>query len=102
RSAFHLLHRAGQVAEDAFSAEVDDLTPRQLAVLVAVSHSEGLSQAALVDRTGVGPLDNYRYCAALAEEGTIAAPPYNARRACLRIDAYRRRPPPAAQGRADR
>ena len=31
----------------------DDLTPRQLAVLVTVADNEGLSQTGLVDRTGI-------------------------------------------------
>ncbi len=51
----HLLHRAGQCAGDLFTEEVIDggLTPRQYAVLVAVSLDEGLSQTDLVDRTGI-------------------------------------------------
>lgn len=55
RSPIHLLHRAGQCAGDVFSAEIGetDLTPRQYAVLVAVSLNEGLSQTDLVDQTGV-------------------------------------------------
>ena len=38
RSPIHLLHRAGQCAGDIFHGEMSDgdLTPRQLAVLVAV------------------------------------------------------------------
>ena len=55
RSPTHLMHRAGQAAVDAFHAEMKDgdLTPRQLAVLVTVAGNEGLSQAGLVDRTGI-------------------------------------------------
>lgn len=55
RSAIHLLHRAGQCAGEYFSAEVTDrgLTPRQYAVLLAVSREEGLSQTDLVGRTGI-------------------------------------------------
>ena len=54
-SVTHLLHRAGQCAEEIFHVEMQngDLTPRQLAVLVAVAGNEGLSQTALVDCTGV-------------------------------------------------
>src|SRR5215831_3017570 len=54
-SVTHLLHRAGQCAEEIFHRQIqnDDLTPRQLAVLVTVARNEGLSQADLVDRTGV-------------------------------------------------
>jgi len=55
RSAAHLLHRAGQRAADIFSEEsrAGGLTPRQFAVLVAVSEEEGLTQTELVERTGI-------------------------------------------------
>ena len=55
RSPIHLLHRAGQCASDVFQGEMGagDLTPRQYAVLVAVSQNEGSSQTNLVERTGV-------------------------------------------------
>lgn len=54
-SALHLLHRAGQCAGDIFQTEMSagDLTPRQFAVLVAVSQNEGLSQTNLVQKTGI-------------------------------------------------
>lgn len=54
-SAVHLLHRAGQCAGDIFTEEVaaDGLTPRQFAVLSAVSDNEGLSQTDLVELTGI-------------------------------------------------
>jgi DNA-binding MarR family transcriptional regulator len=55
RSPIHLLHRAGQCASDVFQNEMgdEDLTPRQYAILVAVSQNEGLSQTHLVEKTGV-------------------------------------------------
>jgi DNA-binding MarR family transcriptional regulator len=55
RSPIHLLHRASQAVGQIFAAgmRTNDLTPRQLAVLVAVAENEGLSQADLVERTGV-------------------------------------------------
>ena len=55
RSPIHLLHRAGQCASDIFQGEMEagDLTPRQYAVLVAVSQNEGVSQTNLVEKTGV-------------------------------------------------
>lgn len=55
QSPIHLLHRAGQCAGDVFQSEMrtEDLTPRQYAVLVAVSENEGLSQTNLVDMTGI-------------------------------------------------
>ena len=53
RSPVHLLHRAGQCAADIFQAEISDLTPRQLAILMTVASDEGASQTKLVDATGV-------------------------------------------------
>jgi DNA-binding MarR family transcriptional regulator len=55
RSPIHLLHRAGQCAEDLFHVQIRDrdLTPRQLAVLLTVARTEGLSQTGLVTRTGI-------------------------------------------------
>jgi DNA-binding MarR family transcriptional regulator len=55
RSPIHLLHRAGQCASDIFQGEMGegDLTPRQYAILVAVSQNEGVSQTQLVEKTGV-------------------------------------------------
>jgi DNA-binding MarR family transcriptional regulator len=54
-SLLHLLHRAGQCAADIFAAEITeaDLTPRQLAVLIAVAGDEGASQTRLTDATGI-------------------------------------------------
>lgn len=54
RSPIHLLHRAGQCAQDIFHAEMpSDLTPRQFVILITVSQHEGLSQTGLFDRTGI-------------------------------------------------
>ena len=55
RSPAHMLHRAGQCAESIFTAEVkiDGLTPRQLAVLMTIAESEGLSQTDIVERTSI-------------------------------------------------
>ena len=54
-SPSHLLHRAGQCAEEIFQVEMGDrdLTPRQLAILIAVAEDEGASQTELVERTGI-------------------------------------------------
>ena len=54
-STLHLLHRAGQRADDVFNAEMGslELTPRQFAVLATVASAEGLSQTDLVARTGI-------------------------------------------------
>lgn len=54
-SALHLLHRAGQRADELFTATMGEkeLTPRQFAVLKAVARMENPSQTALVENTGI-------------------------------------------------
>lgn len=54
-SALHLLHRAGQCADEMFAVSVGEagLTPRQFAVMAAIADSEEPSQTTLVDRTGI-------------------------------------------------
>lgn len=54
-SALHLLHRAGQCADEMFAFTVGEvgLTPRQYAVMAAIAESEEPSQTTLVERTGI-------------------------------------------------
>ena len=54
-SALHLLHRAGQTADELFAINVADngLTPRQYAVLKAVAANKKPSQTLLVEKTGI-------------------------------------------------
>src|SRR5688572_10183605 len=54
-SALHLLHRAGQCADELFALRVGEtgLTPRQYAVMTAIANSEEPSQTTLVERTGI-------------------------------------------------
>lgn len=54
-SVIHLLHRACQVADVLFTKETDTsgLTPRQYAVLLAISHNKDISQTGLVQVTGI-------------------------------------------------
>ena len=53
-SPLHLLHRAEQVANRLFEdGALGFTTPRQLAVLIAVSENEGLNQTDVVKRTGI-------------------------------------------------
>lgn len=54
-SALHLLHRAGQCADEMFAITVGEagLTPRQYAVMAAIADSEEPSQTTLVERTGI-------------------------------------------------
>ena len=55
RSVLHLLHRAGQSADDLFARELpeSDLTPRQFAVLVALAGQDTASQTEIVAATGI-------------------------------------------------
>jgi DNA-binding MarR family transcriptional regulator len=54
-SAVHLLHRAGQCADEMFSLSLTagSMTPRQYAVLKAVEASSEPSQTTLVEMTGI-------------------------------------------------
>lgn len=54
-SALHLLHRAGQCADELFAINIGgaDLTPRQFAVLKAIAGAREPSQTDLVDQTGI-------------------------------------------------
>ena len=54
-SVVHLLHRAGQCADDLFAYNVGaaDLTPRQYAVMRAISELTEPSQTDLVNKTGI-------------------------------------------------
>jgi DNA-binding MarR family transcriptional regulator len=55
QSVLHLLHRAGQVADELFAAEMagSELTPRQYAVLAALASHEAASQTDIVRETGI-------------------------------------------------
>ena len=54
-SVLHLLHRAGQAADELFAKEMEgsDLTPRQFAVLVVLAKHENASQTDIVNATGI-------------------------------------------------
>ena len=54
-SVLHLLHRAGQVADDLFAKEISDssLTPRQYAVLAVLAKKQTASQTDIVNATGI-------------------------------------------------
>src|SRR5262245_47397948 len=54
-SALHLLHRAGQCADEMFAVSVGEvgLTPRQFAVMAAIANTEEPSQTTLVEYTGI-------------------------------------------------
>ena len=54
-SILHLLHRAGQAADELFATEMQgsELTPRQYAVLVVLAEHENGSQTDIVNATGI-------------------------------------------------
>lgn len=54
-SALHLLHRAGQCADELFAIQIgkSDLTPRQYVVMKAVASTDEPSQTQLVEKTGI-------------------------------------------------
>src|SRR5262249_13435126 len=50
----HLLHRAEQLADQLFQAgAIGFITPRQLAVLIAVSEHEGCTSTYVIEHTGM-------------------------------------------------
>ena len=55
QSVLHLLHRAGQAADELFIEAIQgaEVTPRQFAVLVAVANQEALNQTEIVEATGI-------------------------------------------------
>lgn len=54
-SMLHLLHRAGQVADELFTEEMSgsDVTPRQFAVMMVLQRLETASQTDIVNETGI-------------------------------------------------
>jgi MarR family transcriptional regulator, temperature-dependent positive regulator of motility len=54
-SVLHLLHRSGQQAEVVFTrqSKVEEMTPRQFAVLLTVEANPEISQTGLVTATGI-------------------------------------------------
>lgn len=73
-SLLHLLHRAGQCADELFAANMgqSSLTPRQFEVLKAVSHSDEPSQTHLVEMTGVDRSTLADIVRRLVERGLLA------------------------------
>lgn len=73
-SAIHMLHRAGQCADDLFSAGVEhtQLTPRQYIVLRCASEADGASQTDLVEATGIDRSTLADIVRRLVERGFLA------------------------------
>ena len=83
-SALHLLHRAGQCADELFVSNVgaSDLTPRQYEVLKTVSESKDPSQTALVMKTGIDRSTLADIVRRMVERGLLSRKrtPHDARR----------------------
>lgn len=73
-SPVHLLHRAGQCADDLFSSSIEkvQLTPRQFIVLESAAKLEGASQTDLVDSTGIDRSTLADIVRRLVERGLMA------------------------------
>ena len=73
-SAIHLLHRAGQCADEMFSINLSTgtMTPRQFAVLKAVESTIDPSQTTLVDMTGIDRSTIADIVRRLVERGLVA------------------------------
>lgn len=73
-SVLHLLHRAGQVADDLFAKEIADdaLTPRQYAVLAVLAQKQTASQTDIVEATGIDRSTLADIVRRLVERGLLA------------------------------
>jgi DNA-binding MarR family transcriptional regulator len=91
RSLVHLLRRASQRADFLFAREAAnaDLTPRQFAVLSAVSAKEGLTQSAIMDATGIDRSSTSDLVRRLVENGLLQRrrPRGDARSYAIRLTA---------------
>ena len=74
KSLLHLLHRAGQTADELFAREMKatHLTPRQFAVLVVLARNETASQTAIVDATGIDRSTSAEIVKRLVDRGLLA------------------------------
>ena len=73
-SVLHLLHRAGQVADDLFAKEIADdaLTPRQYAVLAVLAQKQTASQTDIDEATGIDRSTLADIVRRLVERGLLA------------------------------
>lgn len=101
RSIHHLLRRAGQFAADLYVEEVGPrgLTQRQFAVLLTVAQNENLSQARLVELTGIDRSTLADLVARMIGKGLLLrrAAKDDARAKSVRISAAGRRALQSAQ-----
>jgi DNA-binding MarR family transcriptional regulator len=87
RSLLHLLHRASQRADLLFAREVAGagLTPRQFAVLDAVSNEEGLTQSGIMDATGIDRSSTSELVRRLVRNGALQRRRRDARSYAVRL-----------------
>jgi DNA-binding MarR family transcriptional regulator len=72
RSPIHLLHRASQCAELIFhSAIADQVTARQLAVLLVIAEREGANQAEITEQTGIDRSTTAEVMRRLVKKGLV-------------------------------
>lgn len=73
-SVMHLLHRAGQVADELFAKEISDeaLTPRQYAVMAVLAQKQSASQTDIVGGTGIDRSTLADIVRRLVERGLLA------------------------------
>jgi DNA-binding MarR family transcriptional regulator len=110
QSIIHLLHRAGQVADEMFSAEMQgsDLTPRQYAVLSALAKHQTASQTQIVEETGVDRSTVAEIVKRLLQRGAVVRrrAKHDARAYAVRLtasgNAILRQAEPAAQRVSER
>jgi DNA-binding MarR family transcriptional regulator len=69
QSVVHLLHRAGQRADELFARRGGELTPRQYEILRVVAHADGLSQTAIMTATGIDRSSTAELVRRLARRG---------------------------------
>ena len=70
-SAVHLLHRAGQRADDLFTQKARGLSPRQFEILKAVARADGLNQTAIMIATGIDRSSVSSFVARMVREGFL-------------------------------
>jgi MarR family transcriptional regulator, temperature-dependent positive regulator of motility len=72
RSPIHLLHRASQCAELIFhNALADQVTARQLAVLLVIAEREGANQAEITEQTGIDRSTTAEVMRRLVKKGLV-------------------------------
>jgi len=79
-SVTHLLHRAGQIVDEAATTELEKLkvTPRQFTLLVAIEANSGATQVELINFTGIDRSTMAEMTRRLVVRGLIDKRPHRA------------------------